>query len=448
MARKFQVRRSSKNPLKIFDVSAWRNSDKDISRGRKKASNTFSMGSFASAGRILTLILRSLVGWGIFTAIAVGLAVNIMTAQSPLNVIMGRPPQTDLIALPVWTNEQQQFGANKMLTIGDDGGLTSIVMTDTSGATLHIDNRGNSTKSTSVIIKDYSLFVWADNYASVWLHRGSKTMQKFGVDGSLLWQRSFESWPEACWSSEDGYLLLLTNEEGLDQSLILISPRNNELWTYSLPKAALIDAAVAKRGAGVVLAVMKLDGATPQAYSYLLDVTGHVVKVNSLGAEVPRQAVINNDGATAAVGNSYRVVVQKQEPSEKALEINLKYELLELGLGKDFLVVATAIDPGMIIQNNKTSINVYDLNDTLEDWTWQLSEDLSSLAIADENPLILVATAQKLQAFNHAGESLWGLGYKDLGAHFAQVKVSENGMNIGLMDTQNRLSIWKSPTGD
>lgn len=399
--------------------------------------------------RFLLRLIRDLVAWSAFATLTAALLISMMTAQSPWNIVMGRPPASNRSPHAVWNNEQQAFGINDIVRVGDDQSVVATQLTEDTGTMLRIDAVGEVRRSVSVLLKEYSLFLWGDSKSSIWLHQGNKTLQRFDDEGGTLWDIQFDSWPEAAWCSSDGYTLAVTQDGSLNQSLTLITPNGFPVWEipYALPSGTVIDAAIAPGGRAIALAVLKLDSATPLSYGYLLDQSKRVVKVANLGENVARKAVISEDGNIAAIGNAYKVAVLQNDPEVEVAEISLRSELQSLCLSGDgkTLVIASAIEPGIFLENNKSDIQVRSLTTGETLWSYQLREDLISLHVARNSGDILLTTPQWVKAFRQDGQASWSLEKADVGSDIGQMRLSPSGEVFAVLDYAKRVTIWKVP---
>ncbi|MCL2497296.1 MAG: hypothetical protein FWF06_01625 [Symbiobacteriaceae bacterium] len=400
----------------------------------------------------LRLIRNSLV-WALFALCSVGLALTMLTAQAPWNLILGQPPSNDLTARVVWFNEDQQYGLDQLVAVADDGSILAMQLSATTGNALAIDSRGDPHKSYNVIFREYTSFLWADNYSSVWLHRGNKLLQKLDFEGNLLWQRQLDFWAEAGWCSRDGYILVLVIESPLNQLLILYSPSGAEVWTYSLNNATLISAAVASRGSGVALSLLSYNTATPTSLAHLLDQHGKLVMVGNLGEGTPRVTAISQDGVVAAVGNNYKIVLLINKPGMAPGEILLRSELTVLALGARGKVLTTAasLEGGIGRDRNRNEIVTYSLSSEGEALsaeplrTYHLGEEVISLEVSQDETTVFITTSEWLRVFTTTGEARWGIEEKDIGAKLVQTVVAPQGAIVGILDEKMRMSIWKDP---
>ena len=405
-------------------------------------------------GHIIVLV-RNMAVWAGFALLSVCLFLTITTAQAPWDILFGRPPQAQRTALMLWGNEQQQYGPDHIVSVGDDRSLLAMQLSHTTGNTLRIDSNGDVSKSDSVLFKDYTVYLWCDSRSSLWLHRGNKLLQKFGSGGEQLWQKQFELWPEAAWCSTDGYSLVLLIEGDLQQKLILYSPGGHEMWQYNMQNAILLDAEVGRQGRGVVLTVLSLVSAVPQGYGYLLDQNGNLTAVAPLGDTVPRLSAINGDGSVAAVGSNRSVVLMREGNDRPNLIIETRNELQALSLDESgrILACAMSLEQGFMLEGNRSEVQIYVVapaEDSAEEvlerrWTYQLREALIALNIAGNPPMIYLTSSSWLRVFSMQAAAEWSIEERDLGAAIKQVVLAPSGEILGLLDIKDRMSVWRAP---
>ena len=444
MARKFQFRRGGKTPLHLLEDQ---NENETLSTPSSKMSMADISRSVVVVAKKLVRVLRDFAAWSVFAGLAFALAVSMMTTQSPWNVVMGRPPEHNQQAVLVWNDEEQQNGVSAIISVSDDQTVLANQLTQQTGTVLRIDSKGDTVRSSSVVFKDYSLFVWADSRSSVWLHRGDKVIKKFNTDGSEAWSRRLNYWPEMAWSSSDGYILIAEQDENLGQYLRLYSPGGKEVWGDSSPfhlaNGSVMDAAIAFDGKGIALAVLKLDNATPTSYGYLLDPTKRIIHEASLGTEVVRKAAISNDGSVAVVGNAFKLSVLRRDGSRQDLNLRSAMQTLAISPDGSLLAVASTIEPGYFLENNKTDIQVYSLAgvEATSAWSYQLRESLVAIMAGSDS--VSVVTPQWVKAFTSTGEVAWGVESSFIGAEIRQALVSSSGQIVCIRDSRDCLTLWK-----
>ena len=451
MAKKFQFRRGGKTPLHLLEEQ----SENEASSARPLRFSFEGLRKITVyVARNILRILRDVAAWGVFAVLAFCLAVSMMTNQSPWNVVMGRPPENNQQAVLIWNDEDQQNGVSSVISVSDDQTVLANQLTQQTGTVLRIDSKGDALRSSSVVFKEYSLFVWADSRSSVWLHRGDKVLKKFKADGSEDWSRRLNSWPEMAWSSSDGYILIAEQDDKLGQYLRLYSPGGTEVWGDSSPfhlaNGSVMDAAIAVDGKGIALAVLKLDNATPTSYGYLLDQTKRIVHETSLGSDVVRKAAISNDGTIAVVGNAFKLCILRRDENSSRQELSLRSALQTLALSPDgsLLAVASAIEPGYFLENNKTDIQVYSLlgTEATSAWSYQLRENIISISVGSQ--AVSVVTPQWVKAFTHTGEVAWGMESSSIGAVIRQAIISPSGTIACIRDSRDCLTLWKGSMED
>lgn len=413
--------------------------------------------SLASVARFFghaILLLRNSLVWASFALLTVCMVVTMATAQAPWDLLFGRPPQAVRSALMLWGNEQQQYGPDHIVSVGDDRSLLAMQLSQTTGNTLRIDANGDVSKSDSVLYKDYTVYLWCDARSSLWLHRGNKTLQKFSSNGEQLWQKQFDFWPDTAWCSEDGYCLVLLLEGALQQRLILFSPGGHEMWQYSVSNAMLLDAAVSRQGRGVALTVLSLVTMVPQGYGYLLDQNGNLVSVGLLGDSAPRLLTLNANGTMAAIGGEKNIILLREgDTPNLTLEVKNELQLIALDDTGQILACAMTVEQGFMPEGNRSEVQVYVIvpgedsqPETLERrWTYQLRETLIALDISGSPPMIYVTAPQWLKVFSMQATAEWSIEERDLGAAIRQISLAPSGEILGLLDVKDRMSIWKAP---
>ena len=147
--------------------------------------------------------------------------------------------------------------------------------------------------------------------------------------------------------------------------------------------------------------------------------------------------------------------MRNNETEKASLVVDLRNELQTLAISSSGTIVACAMatDANFMQGNNQSEIVLYELcadeesgDESLERlWVYQLQEEILSLAVAGDPSLVFVTTPDWLKAFSLQGAAEWSVMEKELGATVRQVAVAPSGEVFAVMDTKDRLSIWKAP---
>jgi hypothetical protein len=416
-----------------------------------------SMKGFGLFVRHLLLLLRNGLIWAVFASVFVGLGITMRTGQAPWHMILGRSTNSVRPAIRVWHNDAMQFGPDHLINVTDDRSLLAMQITQNTGNILRIDAVGDVSRTASVLFKDFTLVVGADNRSTTWLHRGNKLIQKFDNSGDLIWQRYLDFWPDAAWYSEDGYVLILMIEAPLQQKLTLYSPTGTEIWEYELRNVALIDAAVSLRGSGVALSVISFNSTVPQCFGYLLNQHGQVISVSNLGDATPRSALINRSGSIAVIANSNSMVILYSDTDYNNVEIPLQNPPLSISLSDNgsSIAVATLLSTNPR-ERNRSEVTRFVIARDEETgmlqherlWSYQLREVVINIELLGEDNLVYLTTPEWLRVFDPSGEAIWGIDESAVGAGLQQTVISPSGDVIGVLDNRGNMSIWRAPIFD
>lgn len=229
----------------------------------------------------------------------IALLTSFITSQTPWRLNRHSPSVVAESHLKLrWINEV--LLPSRIGSIDDQGRITSWIHTQTSGTILSIDANQKSTSSASIILKEYSLFVFADKTHQIWLHRGQKSLQAYSETSNVLWEQRFDTWAENAWASQDGFVLVSSKENETDWKVSLVSNQGALLWTYVTRDVVIADAQIAPLGKGVLLTTRSQQAPNKTDF-ILLNETGLVLDNLSLPTTSQHQSALHSNGKSAVV---------------------------------------------------------------------------------------------------------------------------------------------------
>ena len=229
----------------------------------------------------------------------IALMTSFVTSQTPWRLNRHSPSVVAESHLKLrWINEV--LLPSSIGSIDDQGMITSWIHTQTSGTILSIDADQKFTSSASIILKEYSVFVYADKTHQIWLHRGQKSLQAYSETSNVLWEQRFDTWTENAWASQDGFVLVSSKENETDWKLSLISDQGAFLWEYVTHDKVITDAKVAPLGKGVLLTTRSKQAPNMTDF-ILLNETGLVLDSLSLPTTALHSSTLHSNGSSAVV---------------------------------------------------------------------------------------------------------------------------------------------------
>ena len=202
-------------------------------------------------------------------------------------------------------------------TIDDNGTITSWIHTKTSGTVLSIAADQTTTSSASIILKDYSMFVYADQTHQIWLHRGQKTLQAYSETSNILWEQRFPTWTEYAWASDDGYVLVLSLINETDWKVSLISNQGTLLWEHETLQRLITGAKIAPQGKGVLLTT-RTQQAPYTTEFLLLNENGLVLDSINVPSTALHSSALHTDGLSAVVSTDQDLYFLK-DPKQQTI---------------------------------------------------------------------------------------------------------------------------------
>ncbi|GEM_PF-4800432 len=202
-------------------------------------------------------------------------------------------------------------------TIDDTGTITSWIHTKTSGTVLSIAADQTTKSSASIILKEYSMFVYADQAHQIWLHRGQKSLQAYSETSTVLWEQRFPTWTEYAWASDDGYVLVLSLINDTEWKVSLISNQGTLLWEHNTPQHMITGAKIAPQGKGVLLTTRSQQA--PYVTEFvLLNENGLVLDSISMPATALHSSALHTDGLSAVVSTDQDLYFLK-DPKQQTI---------------------------------------------------------------------------------------------------------------------------------
>ncbi|HZW49912.1 MAG TPA: hypothetical protein VFF80_07285 [Bacillota bacterium] len=383
-----------------------------------------------------------------------GLFTSFITSRTPWKMNWHTPSVVSQLGLTeIWSNES--LLPNAIGQISDTATIIAWIKTETTGTTLKIDSEQKLQSSASILIKDYSLFVYTDGIQQVWLHRGQKTLEAYDFAGEVRWEHRFANWTANAWSSKDGYTLISTKENETDWRLSMLDYDGNVIWESIETNCSINSAVLAPIGAGAVITTISLnDGST----SFLLmNGSGVVTHRMTIDSFLKATAMISDDGLKAMVGADdmvYRFTeddrvteITSVNPSpttpppatQDDSQIQLPAAISELALSDDGSSFAIACwndtsNSGWIID--------YDQNMQIK-WSYSLTEPAIHLKIHPSGYAIYGGGKSLIYVLTDEGALLVSHRYED--NDLCDLAFSPSGEYICGLGQSGRLTLWKIP---
>ena len=380
-----------------------------------------------------------------------GLLTSFITSRTPWQRNWYTPSVVSQLSLSqVWSNES--LLPSGIGQINDEADIVAWINTQTTGTTLLIDAEQHLQSSASILLKNYSLFVYTDGVQQVWLHRSQKTLEAYNLAGEILWEHRFFNWPGNAWPSSDGYTLVTTKENETDWHLSLLDYHGNIVWEYIETNCTIDSAVLAPGGVGAVIGITSLnDGSS----SFLLMNSGGIVSHRmTVGKFKTAVSVISDDGLTAMVGVDTRIYrfsdqdkiteITSVNPAGPAIEKNDQYIQLPAGITQLALSQTNASFVAACWNDAENSgwIIDYDQNDQLI-WSYALKEPALCLKIHPSGYAIYGGGKSLIYALSNEGALLVSQRYAD--SDLFDLAFSPSGEYLCGLGQSGRLTLWKIP---
>jgi len=387
----------------------------------------------------------------------IALVTSFVTSQTPWRLNRHSPSVVAESHLKLrWIDEV--FLPSGIGSVDDQGNITSWIHTQTTGTILSIDANQKSTTSASIILKIYSMFVYADNAHQIWLHRGHKILQAYSETSTVLWEQRFNTWTEYAWASQDGFTLVSSKENETDWKLSLISDQGALLWEYIIRQHAITDAKVAPQGKGVLLTTRSQQA--PYVTDFiLLNETGLVLDSLSLPTTALHSSTLHTNGTSAVVSADQDLYFLKDpklqtlstssmlpsttspttDPEVVEAYVTLPAPITKLVISeKNNSVVAACWD-----EVNKSGWLVY-LNDGNQIiWSEPLQEKPFILGVHPSGFAVYGGGNGQLFTYTNQGEVIWKHTVTE--KNLVDLAFSPSGEYIAGLDNNGKLILWQIP---
>ncbi|MCE5195680.1 MAG: hypothetical protein LLG09_00900 [Negativicutes bacterium] len=380
-----------------------------------------------------------------------GLMISFVTSRTPWQRNWYTPSVVSQLSLvQIWSNES--LLPSGIGQISDDAAIVAWINTQTTGTTLLIDAEQHLQSSASILLKDYSLFVYTDGVQQVWLHRSQKTLEAYNLAGEILWEHRFTNWPGNAWPSKDGYTLVTTKENETDWHLSLLDYHGNIVWEYIETNCTIDSAVLAPGGAGTVLGITSLnDGSSSFLLINSSGFVSHRMTVGQFKTAVP---VISDDGLTAMVGADDRIYrftdqdkmteITSVNPATSSTEQNDRYIRLPAGITQLALSQTDASFAAACWSeaDNSGWIIGYDQNNQIK-WSYALTEPALSLKIHPSGYAVYGGGKSLIYALSNEGALLISQRYAD--NDLFDLAFSPSGEYLCGLGQSGRLTLWRIP---
>jgi hypothetical protein len=385
--------------------------------------------------------------------ILAGLATAFFTQKTPW--LLGKPSPSIVTETRLVERLNDEVSLPSGLgSIDDNGNILAWLHTETSGTIMEIKLNGPKEESASIILKEYSLFVYADSNHQVWLHRGQKVLQAFNEQSEIVWEYHFDNWPENAWASKDGHILTSHQGEGNERILTLFNNQGEILWYNILPDLEPKKAFLAPQGQGILL-FSKIRDTNSDYDVQLFGPQGFVYDSIHLPSLSSYTGTIYSDGQKAYVSGDRELYVL--ENPEKKMIANVFQsaggELTETE-NTTFKLPAYA---NLIRANensseiaiacwdevNKTGSLLY-LNSNMQTlWSQPLEEKLIDLGFHGSGLAVYGGSANYLFTFTNNGAPIWS--HHMIEVNLINLAFSDNGRYVAALDNNHRVIVWQMP---
>lgn len=393
----------------------------------------------------------------VFTTLAllIGLLTSFVTSQTPWQLNRYIPSVVEESHLKQkWVNEV--LLPSGLGSIDDDGQITGWIHTKTSGTVLKVQADQTFQSSTSIILKEYSLFVYADSSKQVWLHRGQKSLSAYGETSNVLWEQRFATWAENAWASDDGYILVSTKENDTDWAITLFDASGNLLWKYNTTKQIIVDAKIAPQGKGVLLTTRTQQAPAMTEFS-LINPYGLLLDHLSMPVATTHSTAIHPNGVLATV-SADQYLYSLEDPAKKTLStssmlpsatsteseesqssIQLPAPITKLVYSdKNNSVVAACWD-----EINKTGFLSYLDRGTQLLWSEPLRQKLLVLGVHPSGYAIYGGSNGEVFTYTNQGTLIWKHGVTE--NNLIDLAFSASGEFVAGLDQTGKLILWQIP---